>query len=116
MRSKQESWNTWLFLLTDGEPTDTEKEKTVKKRLKEAIRNKQVVYMPMGIGQANTAELQSYYPTESSEKPVLKADTEHFKQAFVWLSRSLSVVAQSDPNVSNTVKLPPTPDYITVGI
>ena len=109
-------YRPWLFLLTDGAPTDTEKESAAKSRLQEAIRDKKVVYMPMGIGSADTAKLQSYYPPETAAKTVLKADAAHFREAFVWLSSSLSVISNSDPTMTDTVKLPPTPSIITVGI
>lgn len=109
-------YRPWLFVLTDGVPTDTERESASMERLRKAIRNKKVVYMPMGIGNADTAKLQEYYPDETQAKIVLKADASNFKEAFVWLSQSLSVVSQSDPNVSDSINLPPTPSIITVGI
>lgn len=110
-------YRPWLFLLTDGAPTDNERENAAKKRLQEAIRSKKVVYMPMGIGEyADTVKLQSYYPQEAGAKTVLKASKEKFKEAFVWLSSSIGVVSKSDPNVSQEIQLPPTPSIITVGI
>lgn len=110
-------YRPWLFVLTDGAPTDTERETETKDRLRNAIRNKKVVYMPMGIGEgADTAKLQEYYPEETQAKTVLKANASRFKEAFVWLSQSLGVVSKSDPNVSDSISLPPTPSIITVGI
>ncbi len=110
-------YRPWLFLLTDGAPTDNEKEHSARTRLQNAISNKKVVYMPMGIGEhADTGKLQSYYPNDAQTRPVLKASAQNFKEAFVWLSQSLGVVSQSDPNVSDQVQLPPTPSIITVGI
>lgn len=109
-------YRPWLFVLTDGAPTDTECESVTRERLQKAIRDKKVVYMPMGIGAADTSKLQSYYPNETASKIVLKANASNFKEAFVWLSQSLSVVSQSDPNVSDSINLPPTPSIITVGI
>jgi len=106
-----------MFVLTDGEPTDKTKENSAKKRLQCAIENKKVVYMPMGIGEyANTKKLQEYYPDGTEARTVLKAKADNFKEAFVWLSNSISVVSQSDPNVSTQIQLPPTPSIITVGI
>lgn len=110
-------YRPWLFALTDGVPTDTKLESATKSQLQNAIRNKKVTYMPMGIGQgADTKKLQEYYPPEAPAKPVLKADAKNFKEAFVWLSASLSVISQSDPNTANQVNLPPTPSIITVGL
>ena len=110
-------YRPWLFVLTDGAPTDIDRENAAREKLQKAIRNKKVVYMPMGIGQgADTAKLQSYYPNETASKVVLKASASNFKEAFVWLSQSLSEVSRSDPNVSDSINLPPTPSIITVGI
>ncbi|MCR4612221.1 MAG: VWA domain-containing protein [Lachnospiraceae bacterium] len=110
-------YRPWLFVLTDGAPTDTNMENAAKSRLQDAIRNKKVTYMPMGIGDgADTGKLQEYYPPEAAVKPVLKADAKNFKEAFVWLSASISVISNSDPNNTSQVNLPPTPSIITVGL
>lgn len=110
-------YRPWVFLLTDGAPTDTGLEAEAKSRLRSAIENKKVVFMPMAIGaNADTRMLQSYYPENAATKPVLRADANNFKEAFVWLSKSIGVVSQSDPTVSDQVNLPPTPSIITVGL
>lgn len=110
-------YRPWLFVLTDGAPTDNDKEIAAKNRLRSAIENKKVIYMPMGIGSgANTKKLQSYYPESTSSKIVLRAKKDNFKEAFVWLSQSLSVVSHSDPNVSDRVNLPAVPSIITIEI
>lgn len=110
-------YRPWLFLLTDGAPTDSSSEASAKSRLQAAIRNKKVVYMPMGIGSgADTAKLQSYYPDEAAARPVLKASATNFKEAFVWLSSSIAEVSHSDPSVASQINTPPTPSCITIGI
>lgn len=109
-------YRPWLFVLTDGLPTDDSLESVAKDRIQNAIRNKKLTYMPMGIGAADTKKLQEYYPDEAAVKPVLKADSKNFKEAFVWLSNSIGVVSSSDPTTTDQVQLPPTPSMITVGI
>lgn len=111
-------YRPWLFILTDGSASDREKEDTTKSRLKSAIANNKVVYMPMGIGENNAdiLKLQEYYPNDAQTKTVLKADEKHFKEAFVWLSKSVIAISNSDPKVSDQVQLPPTPSIITVGV
>ena len=109
-------YRPWLFVLTDGLPTDDNLESATKDRIQNAIRNKKLTYMPMGIGAADTKKLQEYYPDEAKVKPVLKADSKNFKEAFVWLSNSIGVVSSSDPTTTDQVQLPPTPSMITVGI
>lgn len=110
-------YRPWLFVLTDGAPTDTSLESATMDKLQNAIRNKKVTYMPMAIGKgADENKLRAYYPPELQAKPVLKADATNFKEAFVWLSASISVISQSDPNTASEVNLPPTPSIITVGL
>lgn len=110
-------YRPWLFLLTDGAPTDGGKESSARSRLQNAIKNKKVVYMPMGIGSgADISKLQSYYPDDAVARPVLKANASNFKEAFTWLSASIAEVSHSDPNVANEIQTPPTPSCITIGI
>ncbi len=112
-------YRPWLFVLTDGYPNDSDEGARVKTRLQDYIRNKKVVYMPMGIGTgANKKVLQSYYPDEydQSKKIVLQANQNHFKEAFQWLSASISVVSNSNPQISDEVTLPALPTGIVVGI
>jgi uncharacterized protein YegL len=110
-------YRPWLFLLTDGAPTDGAKESSAKARLRSAIQNKKVVYMPMGIGTgADIAKLQSYYPEDATARPVLKASASNFKEAFVWLSASIAEVSHSNPDAVTEVQTPPTPSCITIGI
>lgn len=110
-------YRPWLFLLTDGAPTDGGKESAARTRLQNAIKNKKVVYMPMGIGSgADISKLQSYYPSDVTVRPVLKAGASNFKDAFTWLSASIAEVSHSDPSVANQIQTPPTPSCITIGI
>lgn len=83
----------WIFLLTDGEPTDTENEGAAKQRLWDAVNSKKVNFFPMGIGNANIAKLKGY--TDGGNGMVLKASEKEFKEAFVWLSSSISMVTNS---------------------
>ncbi len=110
-------YRPWLFVLTDGAPTDLLWEERATRKLRKAIMDKKLTYLPMGIGPyADIVKLQSYYPENAKAKPVLKADAKNFKEAFVWLSNSIGVISNSDPLIDNEVALPPTPAQITVGI
>lgn len=100
-------YRPWMFLLTDGMPTDTKLEGEAKSRLQQAIEEKKVTFFPMGIGNnVNYAHLKSY--TKDGNGAVLKASADNFKEAFVWLSSSISKIGNSDPNLGS-VKLDPTP-------
>ena len=109
-------YRPWLFVLTDGLPTDDEFEGEALRRMREAIEGKKVTYMPMGIGNADLDQLKKYYPVNHSQKVTLKANASEFKSAFEWLSASLAVITHSDPKVSSSVTVPPTPPNIVVGI
>lgn len=117
-RSQGVQWyRPWLFVLTDGEATDTECEAGAISRLQAAIEGKKVVYMPMAVGPyANKQKLQAYYPASAASKPVLTANASNFKEAFVWVSNSIGVVANSDPRTRSEVTLPPLPHTLTIGI
>lgn len=109
-------YRPWIFVLTDGVPTDGMRESAAKEKMQKAIRDKKIVYIPMGIGSADIKKLQEYYPDETVNKVVLSAKASNFKEAFVWLSQSIGVVSHSDPSAANEVNLPQTPSFITVGI
>lgn len=103
-------YRPWMFLLTDGEPTDREYENDAKQRLSEAITAKKVTFFPMGIGsQANTDILKSY----NNGGMVLKADASHFAEAFVWLSSSMAITANSSPGTEK-IKMPQAPAEIEI--
>lgn len=105
-------WRPWLFLLTDGIPTDDEYEADARQRLQEALQQKKINFFPMGIGSgADIATLKSY--TKDGNGMVLRAAKENFKEAFVWLSSSMSVISNSDPSLKNT-PLPETPRTIVI--
>ena len=114
-----EYYRPWLFVLTDGYPTDTSDQDTVKVRLQDYIRNNKIVYMPMSIGTGvDKAILQAYYPDEfaANKKIILKATQNNFRDAFQWLSNSISKVSKSNPLITDQVRLPELPSGITIGI
>lgn len=104
-------WRPWLFLMTDGVPTDLNYEADAKRRLQYALAHKKVTFFPMGIGSANTTKLKEY--TLNGNGMILKASADHFKEAFVWLSRSMSVISNSNPYDTNA-ELPPIPKTISI--
>lgn len=101
----------WMFLLTDGAPTDTEYENIAKQKLGEAIRGKKLNFFPMGIGNANIGKLKSY--TSDGSGIVLKASASNFKEAFVWLSNSIGVVTNST-DAAAAIPMPAMPPMIEI--
>ena len=105
-------YKPWLFLLTDGSATDTEFDADAHQRLAEALANRKVNFFPMGIGaDADIQALKSY--TANGNGAVLKAEKNHFKEAFVWLSSSMAVPIYSQVG-EKTADLPETPPCMTI--
>lgn len=112
----------WLFVLSDGLPTDTELETETRQRLQSAIGGRHVVYIPMGIGEADSKLLQSYYPEVYTDregktlpKVVLQASSDCFKDAFVWLSNSVASASKAMPGAKSTESAP-IPSTITLAL
>lgn len=109
-------YRPWLFILTDGYPTDGEYENETKTRLHDFINRNKVVYIPMGIGSANISHLQSYHSPLSEKKPVLKGnDAQAIRDAFCWLSDSIGITSKSDPSLGN-IQSAPIPETITLAL
>ncbi len=105
-------WRPWIFLLTDGIPTDDEYFPDAHRRLQDALQRKKINFFPMGIGpNADINYLKQY--TLNGSGIVLKASMDNFKEAFVWLSSSMSVISNSDSSMTN-VDLPPLPNSISI--
>ena len=99
-------YRPWMFLMTDGEPTDHPYENDAKQRLSEAISAKKVTFFPMGIGSRARMDILKSY---NNDGMVLKADASHFAEAFVWLSSSMAITANSRPGTEKTkLAQPPT--------
>ena len=105
-------WRPWIFLLTDGIPTDDEYFDAANERLQDALNRKKINFFPMGIGpNADVRYLKRY--TKDGRGMVLKASMDNFREAFVWLSSSMSVISNSDPAMTNA-ELQPLPSSITI--
>ena len=104
-------WRPWLFLMTDGAPTDSGYEADAKRRLQDALTRKKVNFFPMGVGGASIRKLQEY--TLNGNGMVLKATADNFKEAFIWLSSSMSVISNSSPYEKNA-ELPTIPRTISI--
>lgn len=86
-------YRPWIFLLSDGMPNDPDN--GAFERLKEAQDLGKCLFFPVGIGNHADYELLK---SLSKNKIVLKAERDNFKNAFEWLSSSISMVARSNAN------------------
>ena len=107
-------WRPWMFLLTDGAPTDNALYHDTQQRLQEALNGKKINFFPMGIGaDADTDTLKKY--TRNGIGEVFRASKENFQEAFVWLSNSMSAITRSDPSMTK-MELEPLPRSISVDL
>jgi uncharacterized protein YegL len=90
----------WVFLITDGKPTDQWKSAAEQARLEE--QRKGVLFFGIGVEGADLETLAQFTP---ENRPPLRLKGLAFTELFQWLSRSLSAVAHS--KVGEQVPLPP---------
>lgn len=90
----------WLFLITDGKPTDAHWE-TAAEQVKEEETRKGLTFYGVGVENADMEVLRKF----SDARPPLKLKGLAFGELFQWLSRSLAVVAHSRPG--EQAPLPP---------
>jgi uncharacterized protein YegL len=93
----------WLFLLSDGAPTDQWEAAAARCRNAEAA-NKVAVF-PIAVGEGAAAETLAQF-THKGVGAVKRLDGLRFKELFLWLSASMKVVSHSTPG--GTVQLPST--------
>lgn len=96
-------YRPWVFLITDGAPTDAWKEAA--KRVRTDEEGKKLSFFAVGVEGAHFDILE-----EIAVRSPLKLKELRFRDLFVWLSNSLSAVSRS--NVDDQVKLenPATPE------
>lgn len=91
----------WLFLITDGQPTDSEEViMQAKTALNDEERRKGVIFFPVGVEGANMEFLAQL----SSERRPMKLKGLNFREFFMWLSASMQRVSTSRPD--EKIKLP----------
>jgi uncharacterized protein YegL len=92
-------YRPWVFLITDGGPTDAWR--TAAKRVREAEEAKQVAFFAVGVEGANFDTLKQI----AVRKP-LSLKGMNFRELFVWLSQSQRAVSQSQVGGEDKVALP----------
>lgn len=85
----------WIFLISDGEPTDYDWE-IVAERCRLAQQNKKVVVHAVGTQGANLEKLARF-----SIMPPKRLTGLKFTEFFLWLSRSVSCISRAAPNMTD---------------
>jgi uncharacterized protein YegL len=92
--SDLDSYEPWIFMVTDGEPTDdAELLEKAAGRIRQAEgqpRGKRIAFFAVGVEGANMQRL-----ARISKRPPLKLRGLRFSQLFRWVSQSLTRVSQS---------------------
>jgi len=88
-----EYYRPWLFVLTDGEPTDGEVFMAAASRVRDTEQDRGVSVFPIGVGPY--ANMERLKELSTSRVPV-KLDGLSFIEFFSWLSASLSAASASN--------------------
>jgi uncharacterized protein YegL len=98
-RNGLDYFRPWLFLITDGAPTDSWESAADRARQEEEMKG--VSVYAIGVQDADMNILARF----SSVRPPMTLRGLAFRELFQWLSKSLGVVAQSQPG--QQASLPP---------
>ncbi len=92
-------YRPWVFLITDGAPTDDWK--AAAKALREGVENKSFAFFAVGVQGADIHMLGQLGPRE----PLMLTGVK-FQELFAWLSSSLKSVSQSSPGDAVSLSSP----------
>lgn len=93
-------YRPWIFLITDGQPTDSWQGAAA--MVKEGERSKAFAFFAVGVEGANFDILR-----QISVRAPLALQGCSFREMFVWLSQSQRSISHSNPGQEDQLKLPP---------
>jgi uncharacterized protein YegL len=96
-------YRPWIFMITDGEPTDNVA--AAASAIREGENSRSFMFYPVGVEGANLGQLESI----SVRKPLALKGLS-FREMFVWLSNSLGTVSRSQIADAPALENPTAPD------
>ncbi|MBW4603518.1 MAG: VWA domain-containing protein [Calothrix sp. FI2-JRJ7] len=93
-------YRPWVWLITDGAPTDYWQ--NAAQRVRDAENNRKISFFAVGVKGADIATLSQIAPPE---RPPMWLDGLKFRDMFLWLSQSMKQVSHSKPG-GTMIKLP----------
>ena len=99
----------WVFLITDGAPTDNWRNAAERVRAGDSPERKTFSFFAVGVEDADMSTLNQIC---SPNRPPIKLKGLSFRELFSWLSSSLGGVARSQPG--QLVALPPPSGWSSV--
>lgn len=96
-------YRPWIFLISDGAPTDGNVWQSAAQRVRDAESKKKVAFFAVGVEGADTNVLSQF----STRQPLMLKGLK-FRELFVWLSSSLSGVSRSKPGEEVPLQSPAT--------
>ncbi|MCX6693218.1 MAG: VWA domain-containing protein [Methanomicrobiales archaeon] len=103
-------YRPWIFLITDGHPTDMQPGDNlwneVISRVHNGERDKKFLFWALGVDKANIQILSQITPPT---RPPLMLKETHFAEMFVWLSKSLATISDSRIGEQITIENPTGP-------
>lgn len=98
-------YRPWIFMITDGEPTDSVE--AAAKAIREHEENKSLVFFAVGVEGANMDKL-----AQISYREPRRLEGLNFQDLFLWLSHSLQAVSNS--RIGEQVALPSTDSWSSI--
>ena len=98
-----EVFRPWVFLMTDGGPTD--QWQLAAEMVKDGEASKSFAFFGVGVQNASMDTLTRICPPT---RPPVKMAGLQYKEMFMWLSSSLSTVSASQPGAGRLMIAPPT--------
>ncbi len=104
-------YRPWIFLITDGQPTDMHKGDEMFEKVVNAVhegeKNRKFLFWALGVDRANMTLLNEISP---KNRVPLKLQEAKWTEMFEWLSRSLAMISDSRIGEQINLENPTGPD------